>query len=49
LGEKVDIRAAQSRLGLSEQVMLRICAQPIEEADSEAAKKVGRRIRPEIG
>jgi integrase len=49
LSERVDIRTAQARLGLSEQVMLRIYAQPVEEADTEAAEKIGTRIRPQIG
>ena len=44
--EGVDIKTAQTRLGHSEQVMLRIYAQATERADRSAADKVGERFKP---
>jgi integrase len=44
--EGVDIKTAQTRLGHSEQVMLRIYAQTTERADRNAAAKVGERFKP---
>jgi integrase len=46
--EGVDIKTAQTRLGLSEQVMLRVYAQATERADREAAGRVGDRFRPPV-
>jgi integrase len=46
VGEGVDIKTAQTRLGHSEQVMLRIYAQATERADRNAAAKVGERFKP---
>jgi integrase len=47
--EGVDIKTAQTRLGHSEQVMLRIYAQATEEGDRRAAEKVGERFAPRDG
>jgi hypothetical protein len=44
--EGVDIKTAQTRLGHSEQVMLRIYAQATPRADLAAAEKIGRRFQP---
>lgn len=46
--EGVDIKTAQTRLGLSEQVMLRVYAQATEGADREAAGRIGDRFRPPV-
>jgi integrase len=44
--EGVDIKTAQTRLGHTEQVMLRVYAQATERADRAAAEKIGDRFRP---
>jgi hypothetical protein len=46
--EGVDIKTAQTRLGHSEQVMLRIYAQATERGDRNAADKVGERFKPRV-
>ena len=46
VAEEVDIKTAQTRLGHSAQVMLRIYAQASERADRQAADKVGKVFRP---
>jgi integrase len=47
--EGVDIKTAQTRLGHSEQVMLRIYAQATERADRSATDKIGERFKPRGG
>jgi integrase len=47
--EGIDIKTAQTRLGHSEQLMLRIYAQATEEGDRRAAERVGERFRPRDG
>jgi integrase len=44
--EGVDIKTAQTRLGHTEQVMLRVYARATERADRAAAEKIGERFRP---
>jgi integrase len=47
--EGIDIKTAQTRLGHSEQVMLRIYAQATAEGDRRAVEAVGERFRPRDG
>ena len=46
VAEAIDIKTAQTRLGHSAQVMLRIYAQASARADRTAAEKVGEVFRP---